>query len=93
MYKTITFNCKNTEEKKSDLTYNFFLLDRKKTEITSVETRNIDQIIKTFPQIFPVSFPILYQKCKKEVSNWNPLLNSQKKKIYNAVDYYLCVFL
>lgn len=68
MYITIIFNCKNIEEKKSDFTYNLFLLDRKKIEITSVETRNIKQVIKTFPQIFPVSFPILYRKCKKEVS-------------------------
>lgn len=92
MYITIIFHCKNIEEKKSDLTYNLLLLDRKKIEITSVETRNIKQVIKTFPQIFPVSFPILYRKCKKEVSNRNPLLNTQKKKIYNAVDYCLCVF-
>lgn len=33
MYKTIIFNCKNTEEKKSDLTYNLFLLDRKKQKL------------------------------------------------------------
>lgn len=33
MYITIIFNCKNIEEKKSDLTYHLFLLDRKKKKL------------------------------------------------------------